>query len=59
MACMRRQLWGKAQQLLIQAVQGLQDARLRRNAWRSLALLAQERGDPEAAAQAWKEAAIE
>jgi HemY protein len=57
MACMRRQLWGKAQQLMSQAALGLRDANLHRNAWRSLALLAEERGDASAAAQAWKRAA--
>jgi HemY protein len=57
MACMRRQLWGKAQQLMSQAAMGLRDPNLHRNAWRSLALLAEERGDAQAAAQAWKRAA--
>jgi len=57
MACMKRQLWGKAQQLMGQAAMGLQDAKLHRNAWRALALLAEERGDQETAAQAWKRAA--
>ncbi|RYF43005.1 MAG: heme biosynthesis protein HemY [Comamonadaceae bacterium] len=57
MACMRRQLWGKAQALLGQAAMGLQDARLHRNAWRALAELAEERGDESAASQAWKRAA--
>jgi HemY protein len=57
MACMKRQLWGKAQQLLRQAALGLQDARLHRNASRALAQLAEERGDDEAAAAAWKQAA--
>jgi HemY protein len=57
MACMRRQLWGKAQQLMSQAAVGLRDPKLHRNAWRSLALLAEERDDREAAAQAWKRAA--
>jgi HemY protein len=57
MACMKRQLWGKAQQLLAQAAMGLQDARLHRNAWRALATLAEERGDGETAGQAWKRAA--
>jgi HemY protein len=59
MACMKRQLWGKAQQLMSQASIGLKDARLHRNAWRALALLAEERGDPETAARAWKRAAGE
>jgi HemY protein len=57
MACMKRQLWGKAQQLMSQAAMGLRDNRLHRNAWRTLALLAEERGDDETAAQAWKRAA--
>jgi HemY protein len=57
MACMKRQLWGKAQQLLGQASMGLQDARLHRNAWRALAQLAEERGDADTAAKAWKSAA--
>ncbi|HET6828775.1 MAG TPA: heme biosynthesis HemY N-terminal domain-containing protein [Ramlibacter sp.] len=57
MACMKRQLWGKAQQLLMQAALGLQDARLHRNAWRALAELAEQRGDGDTAATAWKRAA--
>lgn len=58
MACAQRQLWGKAQQLLTQAAPQLRDARLRRNAWRKLATLAEQRGDAQAAAQAWKNAAL-
>jgi len=57
MACLKRQLWGKAQQLLSQAVLALQDGTLHRNAWRALALLAEQRGDAVAAAQAYKRAA--
>lgn len=57
MACMKRQLWGKAQQLLTQAVLSLQDRQLRRNAWRCLAELAEQRGDADNAALAWKRAA--
>lgn len=57
MACMKRQLWGKAQQLLTQAALGLQDVRLHRNAWRALAELAEQRGDENTAATAWKRAA--
>jgi HemY protein len=57
MACMKRQLWGKAQQLMTQATLGLRDAKLHRNAWRALAMLAEERGDHRAAAEAWKRAA--
>jgi HemY protein len=57
MACFKRQLWGKAQQLLSQAALALQDAGLHRNAWRALALLAEQRDDAPAAAQAYKRAA--
>jgi HemY protein len=57
MACMKRQLWGKAQQLLTQAALGLQDVKLHRNAWRALAELAEQREDAPAAALAWKRAA--
>jgi HemY protein len=59
MACMKRQLWGKAQQLLTQAALALQDVALHRNAWRALAELAEQREDAPAAAQAWKRAAGE
>jgi HemY protein len=59
MACMKRQLWGKAQQLLTQAALGLQDRDLHRNAWRALAALAEQREDASAAALAWKRAAGE
>ena len=59
MACMQRQLWGKAQQLLMQAALGLQDPKLHRNAWRALARLAEGRGDPEAAQLAYQRAAGE
>ncbi|HYP84723.1 heme biosynthesis protein HemY [Variovorax sp.] len=57
MACLKRQLWGKAQQLLTQAGLGLKDAVLHRQAWQALARLAEERGDSEQAAAAWKRAA--
>ena len=57
-ACLQRQLWGKAAQLLGQARSGLQDATLLRRTWRSLALLAEERGDEAAAREAWKQAAL-
>jgi len=59
MACMRRQLWGKAQQLLSLAVTGLKDVKLQRKAWAALAELAEERSDSVGAAQAWKRAAGE
>ena len=57
MAFLSRQLWGKARQLLMQSVLNLQDAGLRRNAWRALAALAEQRGDETAAAEAFKQAA--
>ncbi len=56
MACMHRHLWGKAQQLLTQAAQGLTDPGLQRQAWRALATLAEDRGDAAAALNAWKQA---
>ncbi len=58
MACLKRQLWGKAQQLLTQAAQQLSDSNLRAGAWRHLAELAEKRGDDSAAAEAWKKAAL-
>lgn len=58
MACLKRQLWGKAQQLLTQAAQQLPDSSLRSSAWRHLAELAEQRGDADAAAEAWKKAAL-
>ena len=57
MACLNRQLWGKAQQLLSQAAPALQDVTLHRKAWRALAGLAEQREDEAAAAQAYKRAA--
>ena len=57
MACMKRQLWGKAQQLLTQSALGLQDPKLHRNAWRAIAELAEQREDAQSAAIAWKRAA--
>ena len=57
MACLKRQLWGKARQLLSQAAPALPDKTLQRNAWRALAVLAEQREDEAAAAQAYKRAA--
>ena len=57
MACLRHQLWGKAQQLLTQSVQNLQDAGLQRSAWRALATLAEQREDEAAARVAYRRAA--
>ncbi len=57
MACLKRQLWGKAQQLLSHALLALQDSTLKRKAWCALAELAEQRGDEEAARRAYREAA--
>jgi HemY protein len=57
LACMQRGLWGKAQQHLTQAAPQLGDTHQRRDAWRRLAALAQQRGDEAAASRAWQEAA--
>ncbi len=57
MACMKRELWGKAQQLLSVATEDLKDEPLKSSAWRALALLAENRGDAAAAAKAWRSAA--
>ena len=57
MACLSRQLWGKALQLLSQAAPALQDKTLYRNTWHALAVLAEQRGDEAAAADAYKRAA--
>ena len=56
-ACLRLQLWGKAQKLLEQASTTLPHDALRCRAWRALATLAEQRGDGEAAARAWRRAA--
>ncbi|TSE21406.1 heme biosynthesis-associated TPR protein [Tepidimonas alkaliphilus] len=56
-ACRVRGLWGKAQLLLQQAARGLPPGRLQRRAWVALAELAQQRGEPLAAQQAWEQAA--
>ncbi len=56
MACLRRQLWGKAQQLLSESAAHVGDEQLRRSAYRSLGFLAEQRGDTEAAMKVWKKA---
>ena len=58
MAAMSRQLWGKARQWLSLSVLGLQDESLHRNAWRALAVLAEQRGDEVGVAEAYKQAAL-
>lgn len=58
MACVQRQLWGKAEQLLGGAMARLHDKPLRASAWKALAIMAEQREDATAAAQAWREAAL-
>ena len=55
--CMRLSLWGKAQQMLKQSLSLMQDADLKRDAWRALAVLAEQRQDAKAATEAYREAA--
>ena len=56
-ACLKRQLWGKAQQLLSHAVLSLQDVVLKRKAWLALAGLAEQRGEEDAVQKAYRHAA--
>ena len=58
MACLQRGLWGRAQMLLTRAARSLEDDGLRRQAWRALAEMAEQRGDAEVAGEAWKRAAM-
>lgn len=54
--CMRLSLWGKAQQLLRQSLPQLGDTGLRRDAWRALAALAEQRQDAAGATEAYRQA---
>ena len=54
--CMRLNLWGKAQQLLKQSLALLQDNGLKRDAWRALAQMAEQRQDTQAATDAYRQA---
>lgn len=56
-ACLQLELWGKAQQLISQALPRLHDNRLAASAWLMLADLAQRQGDAARAADAWQKAA--
>lgn len=58
MACLQRQLWGKAQQLLRQSTAQLKDEALLHSAWKALAILAERHEAPDEAAHAWKQAAL-
>lgn len=57
--CVRLSLWGKAQQLLKQALSLLQDPALKRDAWRALAVMAEQRQDTAAATHAYRQALAE
>jgi len=57
--CLKRQLWGKAQVLLAQAAPVLTDSSIRRQAWRSLAELAEQRDDVPGALLALKKASLD
>jgi HemY protein len=54
--CMRLRLWGKAQQLLKQSLAMLQDHGLKRDAWRALAEMAEQRQDAAGATEAYRRA---
>jgi HemY protein len=56
---MRLSLWGKAQQLLKQSLALLRDAGLKRDAWRALAAIAEQRQDAAAATEAYRQALLE
>ena len=57
--CMRLSLWGKAQQMLKQSLAMLQDAGLKRDAWRAIAAMAEQRQDTAAATEAYRQALVE
>jgi HemY protein len=56
--CKHHALWGKAQQLLETCVSRLHSSELKRQAYVSLAQLAQQRMDEAAALKAWRQAAL-
>lgn len=58
MACLQRQLWGKAQQQLRLCTAQLKDEALLHSAWKALAILAERHESPDEAAHAWKQAAL-
>ena len=55
--CWHHALWGKAQQILEQAVPQLNNADMQRHAWRTLAHLAEQKEDQARAQLCWKRAA--
>ena len=56
-ACVHNGLWGKAQQLMLEASQQLTHSELKKSAWRTLAELAQQRGQEAEAIEYWKKIA--
>ena len=57
MVCWHNALWGKAQQMLEQAAPQLTNADMQRQAWRTLAQLAEQKEDTARAQLCWKRAA--
>jgi HemY protein len=57
MVCWHHALWGKAQQMLDQAAPQLTNADMQRQAWRTLAQLAEQKDDTARAQLCWKRAA--
>jgi HemY protein len=57
LVCFHHALWGKAQQMLEQAAPQLKQADMQRQAWRTLAHLAEQKEDTARAQLCWKRAA--
>jgi HemY protein len=57
LVCWHHALWGKAQQMLEQAAPQLKHAEMQRQAWRTLAQLAEQKEDTVRAQLCWKRAA--
>jgi HemY protein len=57
MVCWHHALWGKAQQMLEMAAPQLANAELQRQAWRTLAQLAEQKAETARAQSYWKRAA--
>jgi HemY protein len=57
LVCFHHALWGKAQQMLEQAAPQLKQADMQRQAWRTLAQLAEQKEDTARAQLCWKRAA--
>ena len=57
MVCWHHALWGKAQQMLEQAAPQIKHADMQRQAWRTLAQLAEQKEDTTRAQLCWKRAA--